>query len=251
MAAIAAFAPIVGSLISGAASLFGGSERNDEANSAAYAQQEFQRYMSNTAHQREVADLRAAGLNPMLTGKYQGASTPQGAMAIPQDRVTPAVNSAVSAATTAANLELLKAQTQKTKNEAEESITRSQVNLSQVPSIAQNVLESEARMPVHSATESELRQRKILHEAEAERSGYHSSEHIANTNLLRERGAREALESSFRRNEWPRSLAEKDAWLSWYGRNIMPFTQSFQQLGSSAAQFMRFPSSFGRLFGGR
>lgn len=41
----------------------------------------FQRDMSNTAHQREMADLKKAGLNPLLTGKYGGASTPGGSTA--------------------------------------------------------------------------------------------------------------------------------------------------------------------------
>lgn len=40
----------------------------------------FQRDMSNTAHQREMADLKKAGLNPLLTGKYGGASTPAGSV---------------------------------------------------------------------------------------------------------------------------------------------------------------------------
>lgn len=48
------------------------------ANQAAQ-QMQFQERMSSTSHQREVADLRAAGLNPLLS-LNSGASTPGGAM---------------------------------------------------------------------------------------------------------------------------------------------------------------------------
>ena len=65
--------------ISAGGSLIGGilQRRSDKASTA--RQIAFQREMSNTAYQRQMADMRAAGLNPILAAKMGGASTPTGA----------------------------------------------------------------------------------------------------------------------------------------------------------------------------
>ena len=47
----------------------------------AFLNRRFQKRMSNTAVRRQVADMRKAGINPILSARFGGASSPGGSMA--------------------------------------------------------------------------------------------------------------------------------------------------------------------------
>lgn len=86
--------PIIGSVISGIADFVGGRKANEQNRQTALDQMMFQKEMSDTAHRREVADLRAAGLNPILSARYGGSSTPAGSTWTAQNVLGQAANSA-------------------------------------------------------------------------------------------------------------------------------------------------------------
>ena len=69
---------IIAAGIGAVGSLIGGQQRNSAAAAQAAQQMAFQREMSDTAYQRTMADMKAAGLNPMLASRVGGASTPAG-----------------------------------------------------------------------------------------------------------------------------------------------------------------------------
>lgn len=119
----------VGNVIGG---LFNSSAQAD-ANKAnieeAARNREFQERMANTAYQRGVADMRKAGINPLLAYSQGGASAPSGNQATVQStRVGDAVSSGLTGGATTA------LQVYQSLNQAE--VQQSQVELNKAQELA-------------------------------------------------------------------------------------------------------------------
>lgn len=82
-------------------------ETNKQNLKIAREQMAFQERMSSSAHQRQVKDLRAAGLNPMLSVNT-GASAPAGASATMENPFTPQQQGIEAATSTALEFRKLK-----------------------------------------------------------------------------------------------------------------------------------------------
>jgi len=111
-------APVMGSLISSAAGA-----------RSSKRQMAFQKEMSNTAHQREIADLRKAGLNPILTATGgSGASQPNGSMFTPSNPLESTGRDFVAALQTRQNIKQSNAAIALTKSQIDTQTSQQNAN---------------------------------------------------------------------------------------------------------------------------
>jgi len=123
--------------VSGGLAAFGQERTNAQNAQLAREQMDFQANMSGTSYQRAVADMMAAGLNPMLAYSQGGASTPSGQTAVMQNALGAGATSgvqgyqlALNAAQNVADIELKREQAGAAG--AQEDLNRANMNLALV-----------------------------------------------------------------------------------------------------------------------
>lgn len=107
---------ILGGALSFGASLGGQALSYKYMKREAKRQRDWQERMANTAHQRQVKDLRKAGLNPVLSAMQGGAATPSGAVAGVPD-FSQSVNTGLEGQRLSEDMRIMKQQRKKLKAE--------------------------------------------------------------------------------------------------------------------------------------
>lgn len=119
---------VAGPLLSGGLQYLGGREQRQASSAISQKQMDFQERMYGQRYQLQMADMRKAGLNPILSYSQGPPGAPAGAGIPAQDMIGPAVNSAKQALRLTNELKQMKATLTKTHAEEDESRSRASLN---------------------------------------------------------------------------------------------------------------------------
>lgn len=155
-----ALSSLIAPAIGAAASIFGGSKQNQASAKEASSSRTFTKEQMQNKHQWEVADLRKAGLNPVLSAN-SGGSLGGSAMAAQPANLGAGVNSALATAKLKADIKLVEATEKKTRTETTgiHSLNQAKENIATIAGTVEPILQdaSQSAIKVYKGT------KKFLH----------------------------------------------------------------------------------------
>lgn len=236
--------PVAAAAVSAIGSKLGQDSANETNLQSAREQMAFQERMSNTAYQRAVGDMSAAGLNPMLAYQQGGASSPPGSQARVENAIAPGVASALQAMQmaqgyaqvqqTEAGTEQLQAATKKIQSETMDLNVNTAYRAAEL-----RKLQAEAEFAPSYQLERTLRER---HEARKS-----SAEAEVKSSTIQEAIRRARAEAELTELAIPEMKASAKFWDSDLGaatRWLKPILEFFRGV-SSAGSALRGPSGSG------